>query len=256
MRVVVTIPAYNESARIGGVIQRIPSAILEDNEVVILAFDDGSSDDTARIAKKSGAHMVYRHPENRGVGHAYKNSVRAALHCSADILVNIDADGQFDPTELSIIARPIANNEADVVIGSRFINDCDSMPLTKSIANHILTLLTSLLSGQRITDAQSGFRAISRRAAEQLRICGYFTYTQEMILDLASKGFTITEKPVSVRYFHSRKSRVVKGFLHYATRVLGLLLITSLRIHKRRILGVILGTAAAITMLGLLSGFM
>lgn len=235
MRIIVVIPAFNESANIDSVIARIPRKIVECNEVLVLVVDDGSVDNTAQVAQAAGADKVLRHPVNLGVGQTFADCIRGAIACNADIIASIDGDGQFDPHEIPSIVEPIINGCADVVIGSRFLTQDNGIPVTKSMTNKLLSLLVSFLCGRRITDAQSGFRAMNRSAADSLELTGYFTYTQEMILDLMAKGFRIVEKPIRVRYFDSRKSRVVKSFPHYATRVSGLIMLAALKVHGKKL---------------------
>ena len=237
MRIVVIVPSYNESASVGQVVRAIPRFITDNNDVRVIVVDDGSTDETSSVAHSAGADLVFKHKKNRGIAAAFKSGVRLAIQMGADIIVNIDADGQFFPEEIPMIISPILAGEADVVLGSRFADSetIRKIPLSKRIGNQLVTLLVSLMAGTRFTDTQCGFRAFSGRAAKELDVSGLFTYTQEMILDLVAKGFRVKEVPIKVRYFASRSSRVVVSLPRYASKVIGLILITLFRIHKRNI---------------------
>jgi glycosyltransferase involved in cell wall biosynthesis len=237
MKIVVQIPALNEAASIAGVIKAIPRKIYTENEVLVLVVDDGSTDKTSEVAREVGADFVVRHPVNRGIAKAFKTGVKYGYKIGADIIVNIDADGQFDPEEIPRLIHPIVTNKADVVLGSRFSLDENArkVPMAKRIGNQLVTTTISIISGQRFTDTQCGFRAFSRRAAEELDVLGLFTYTQEMIIDLVSKGFRIREIPIKIRYFEQRKSRVVSSLPKYASKAIGLILLTLLRIHSKSV---------------------
>ncbi len=224
------IPAYNEAHSIQRVIQSIPRKIPGIDKVEVLLVDDGSADKTSEFAHEAGADHVYRHAKNFGVVHAFKNGLTKALDKGADIIVNIDADGQFDAEEIPMLVAPVLSGKADVVLGSRFSGSSyRRVPLIKRIGNIIISLIVSLLSAQRIRDTQCGFRTLSRTAAEKTQLSGLFTYTQEMILMLSFKRMRLVELPISVRYFADRESRVVKNISRYTFKVLGVLLVTIIR---------------------------
>ncbi len=254
MKIVVIIPALNEAKSIGDVIQKIPRKIHPENEVAVVVVDDGSRDDTSERARESGADLLVKHRINRGIANAFKSGVRTALEIDADIIVNIDADGQFDPHEIFKLVKPIADGEADVVLGTRFGSEEDArrVPIVKRMGNELVTMTVSLLSGQKFTDTQCGFRAISRRAAIEMNVTGLFTYTQEMILDLVKKGFRVKEVPISVRYFANRNSRVVSSLPKYAAKSLGIILFTILRVHRKSIAAVFLVQIVSVLLLYLL----
>ncbi len=224
------IPALNEMDSIRHVLLRIPRRISGIDEIVTVVIDDGSQDETTRVAKESGADFVVKHPTNLGVARAFMTGVRVAQELDAFILVNIDADGQFDPAEIPKLVSPILENRADVVLGSRFMGrNAHTIPLIKRVGNLIISLLVSILSGHRIRDTQCGFRALSKRAMKHLNLSGLFTYTQEMILNMSFKKMVIVEVPISVQYFNQRRSRVVKSIPRYTIQVLGIILISVIK---------------------------
>jgi glycosyltransferase involved in cell wall biosynthesis len=215
------IPAYNEEETIAGVLTGIPTAFTGVDQVITLVVDDGSSDNTAAVAKKAGAILV-SHSQNRGVGCAFTTGLQKALELGADILVNIDADGQFSPDDITMLIDPILKREADFVVGDRFTNNNGKyqkprhMSRVKFWGNKLMARFISTLIGNDFKDVSCGFRAYSREAMLQLNLAGQFTYTQETFMDLASKGLTIKNVPISVTYFPDRQSRVAGSLVNYA----------------------------------------
>ena len=224
-------PALNEEEGISEVIKSLPKEIEGIEEVKVLVVDDGSTDDTAKIAKESGADVV-SHGSNKGVGSAFQSAVQYALENGVDILVSIDADRQFNSDQIPHIIRPILNKEADMVTGNRFENGIpENMPKSKYWGNEQMSKLISLISGQKFRDVSCGFRAYNREALLRLNLFGAFTYTQESILDMVFKGLRVVEFPVDVIYFKERKSRVAGSVVKYAFRTSNIILST-LRDYK------------------------
>jgi len=217
-KLVVFIPALNEEEKIASTIKSIPRNFDQIGQVQVLVVDDGSDDETVKIAKEAGSEVVSHH-SNLGVGAAFQTGLNWALKNRADILVNIDADGQFDPDDIQKLIKPILENEADMVASNRFANGRPAnMPAMKYWGNKQMTNLINFLSGQRFDDVSSGFRAYSRETMLNLNLFGKFTYTQEVFLDLSLKGLKIKQLPVDVKYFKERKSRVAGNLLSYASK--------------------------------------
>ncbi len=227
-RLVVMIPAYNEEKTIGDVIREIPREVEGFNDVKILVINDGSSDNTAEVARKAGADYIVSHKKNLGLGNAFKTGLENALRLGADVIVNIDADNQFDPKEIPKLTKPILEEEADIVTGSRFISEeaKNQIPTIKKLGNKIFSGIISTIIGERLSDTQCGFRAYSRNSAMKATIFSKFTYTQEVLLDLINKGMIVKEVPISVRYFKDRKSRIVKHPVRYGINALIIILRT------------------------------
>lgn len=218
MKLGIIIPALNEEKKISLTLAKIPKRINNIDEIKILVVDDGSTDNTSSMAKDSGAEVL-KHNKNKGVGVAFQSGLEWALESKVDILVNIDADGQFNPDDIPTLIEPILNNETDVVVADRFNDGMPKdMPRGKYLGNKMMSYLISRLSGMELSDVSSGFRAFNKEAMFRLNLIGNFTYTQESILDLATKGLRIINQPVQVTYFKSRKSRVASNLLSYAMK--------------------------------------
>jgi glycosyltransferase involved in cell wall biosynthesis len=231
MNLLIYMPALNEEEGIGSVIDDLPKNIQGIDKIDVLVVDDGSTDNTAKIAKEHGAHVV-SHGTNKGVGKAFQSAVDYALVEKSDILVSIDADRQFNANQIPEIIKPILNNEADMVTGNRFENGMpDNMPATKFWGNKQMSRLISLISGQKFRDVSCGFRAYGRDSLMRLNLFGAFTYTQETIMDMVFKGLRVVEFPVDVKYFKTRKSRVAGSIVNYTFRTLKIILRT-LRDYK------------------------
>jgi glycosyltransferase involved in cell wall biosynthesis len=217
VKILIMIPAFNEAATIAQVINSLPSELDGFGATEVLVIDDGSSDGTADAARAAGA-IVVRHARNRGVGAAFQTGHQVALERGADLLVSIDADGQFDPAEIQALLVPLQAGQAGMVTGCRFgpSGRPANMPRVKYWGNLIVAAIVRSASGVDLRDVSCGFRAYSREALLHLNLFGKFTYTQETILDLAFKNIPITEVPVTVHYFSDRRSRVAGSIFRYA----------------------------------------
>ena len=225
VKLIVMIPAYNEESTISGVIKKIPKEFKGIDEIKILVADDGSTDKTIEVSKKSGADYIAGSHRNQGLGRNFKKGLEACLKLKADIIVNIDADGQFNPLDIPKLIKPILNNKADMVTASRFANGtyAKSVPLVKRIGNWGFSKLVSHISGEKFSDTQCGFRAYSREAALRLNLYSKFTYTQEVFIDLVSKGMKIKAVPMQVKYFSKRKSHISGKLISYGFKSLGII---------------------------------
>jgi len=225
MRLVVMIPAYNEEETIASVIKKVPRKIQGIDSVQVLVINDGSTDKTVEVAREAGADEIISHKTNFGLGVAFRDGINQALNMGADIVVNIDADGQFDPKDILPLIEPISKEGVDFVAASRFLNKNwePELPWIKIIGNKFFTNLVNQLTGQKFTDTQCGFRAYSKEAALRLNTFGEFTYTQEVILDLANKGISTKEVPIKVRERKGR-SKLVKHWYSYGLSALTIII--------------------------------
>lgn len=217
MKLVITIPAYNEESTIPHVLREIPRHVEGINSIEVILVDDGSTDNTIAEATEIGVDEVVTHKVNKGLGVAFRDGIDSALERGANIIVNIDADGQYNATQIPNLIKPILEGKADIVLGWRDIDKLDFMPKGKKLGNKLATWLTRSLSGLPIKDAQTGFRAFSREAALRMNLFGKYTYVQETIIQASHKGLQIEQVPIEFRVRDGR-SRLIRSLGAYARR--------------------------------------
>jgi glycosyltransferase involved in cell wall biosynthesis len=217
----VYLPAFNEADTIGALLDAIPAAIPGVTALKTIVVDDGSTDATAEVAHAHGA-LVVRHARNRGTGRAFMSGVHAALAGGADIIVGMDADGQFAPGDIAPLVAPIVNGDADVALCTRFGPGSQltgRMPAVKRFGNWILCRILSLTAGQRFTDVSCGFRAFTRDAALHVEIHSEFEYLHESLLMWRRQGRRVVEVALPVRAERPiGESRVLSNVAYYTLR--------------------------------------
>ncbi|MEM2944599.1 MAG: glycosyltransferase family 2 protein [Methanomassiliicoccales archaeon] len=193
--VAVLIPAYNEELTIGSLVLKSKKHV---DEVIIV--NDGSSDKTSEIARMAGA-LVVDLPNNGGKASAIMKGIEFVRNQGYQACVLLDGDGQHDPDEIPRVLEPVLKGEADLVIGSRFLDLKSRVPLYRKAGQEILNIVTNLGTRQRITDSQSGFRALSASAIQNFNFHSHgYAIESDMILRLSEKGMRIKEVPISSRY--------------------------------------------------------
>jgi len=237
---VVIIPALNEAATIADVVRRVPRRVEGVAKVDVVVIDDGSTDETAELARRAGAHVT-AHPHNKGVGAAFATGIEAALSLGADVIVNIDGDGQFAPEDVPTLVRPILEQGYGFVTCTRFGDPklTPAMPRIKKWGNRMMCKLVNWINrGRQFTDVSCGFRAYSRETALRLNLFGTFTYTQESFIDMAGKDVRMTEIPLEVRGVREHgKSRVASSLWRYALQALPIALRAMRDIRPLRFFG-------------------
>ena len=216
MKIVVTIPAFNEEKTIGILINKIHEVMKSNRyNYKILVIDDGSKDKTAKIAKDAKA-IVFSHPKNYGLADTFRTEVEKALELDGDVIVHIDADVQYQPKEIPKLINEVERGY-DLVLGSRFKGKIESMPFIKRLGNKAFSKVISNITGNRISDAQTGFRAFTKKLAKKIKINSEHTYTQEQIIRAVKEKFMVKEVPI---YFAKRngKSRLISNPFGYAVR--------------------------------------
>lgn len=207
MKIVISIPAYNEENTIAQVIQDIKRVMGNTKyKYVISIIDDGSTDRTAEIAKNEGV-VVTSHPYNYGLAEAFKTEIKKALDLKADVIVHADADGQYLAEDIPRLLSEIESG-CDLVLGSRFLGKIEHMPIMKKIGNKAFSKAISTIIKTKITDAQTGFRAFTKNIAK-LNIISNHTYTQEQIIRAFKNKFKVKEIPINTK--KTRPSRLMKS---------------------------------------------
>lgn len=217
MKVIITIPAYNEERTIGKIITEIKQVMNKSKYPhQILVVDDGSTDKTVGIARRLGA-IVYSHPINYGLAETFRTELQRCLGLKADIIVHIDADGQYLAKEIPKLIREIENGN-DLVLGSRFMGKIEEMPLLKRMGNKAFSRAVSKITRIKISDAQTGFRAFTKEVAQNVSLISSFTYTQEQIIKAARQKFRIKEIPIYFARRQSGKSKLMKNPFDFALK--------------------------------------
>ena len=222
MKLIVNIPAYNEEKKIGETIARIKKsfsskfyqeegAVLD--EKLIQVVDDGSSDQTVNEARKAGADLIVSYKPNRRLAYSFKRAVENSLENGADFMINIDADGQFNPDDIPTLLSPILKGQCDMVIANRFgKHEAKNMPFAKYFLNRLAAKMVGFFLNYPIDDLTCGFRAHNQETLLRLNLTNVnFTYTQDTIIDAIGKNLKLQWIPVKVSYFADRESRIVKS---------------------------------------------
>ena len=196
MKTFCVIPAYNEAETIAKIVGEVKPLVDQ-----IVVVDDGSSDNTGKLAKAQSV-KVLSHFINRGQGASLETGNQYALRAGADIIVHFDADGQFLAEEIKDIISPIIKGEADIVFGSRFLGKKSNMPpFKKYVIIPLAHLINKIFTGSTLTDPQNGFRAMSQKAASQIKIeQDGMAHNTEIISKAFASGLKIKEVPVTVIY--------------------------------------------------------
>lgn len=216
--IVAAIPCFNEERYIGSVVLRVKNYV---DKVVVV--DDGSTDASVEVARGAGA-LVQSHDCNKGYGAAVRTSLNKGKELGADVLVIIDADGQHDARDIPRLAKPVLDGEADVVIGSRFMGGTRNAPLYRRLGQRILNAATSVGSGRKLSDSQSGFRAYSSKALNTLNLTeNGMSVSSEMQFSIASKGLRVAEVAIQVSYADKAKRNPLGHGVNVLSRVLVLL---------------------------------
>lgn len=219
MKLIIQIPCLNESGTLAIAIRALPRKVAGFEKVEWLVIDDGSTDDTAALAKQLGVDHVVRHPVNRGLATAFMTGLEASLRLGADVIVNTDADNQYEADDIPLLTSPILEGRADMVIGGRPIGETEHFSWIKKKLQHLGSWAVRVASKTSVTDAPSGFRAISRETAMRLNVFNAYTYTLETIIQAGLSNMRVMSVPIRTNE-DLRPSRLVKSISSYVRRSL------------------------------------
>ncbi|MEM2159917.1 MAG: glycosyltransferase family 2 protein [Candidatus Nitrosotenuis sp.] len=202
MKIIIGIPAFNEEKNIGSIIVK-----LKQKYDYIIICDDGSSDTTSTIASSLGAYVI-KHEKNLGYGASIKTIFNEAKKIEGDILVTFDGDGQHQIMDIDSVVKPILDNDADIVIGSRFLGKTKDLPKYRKFGIKTITGLTNITTGSKITDSQSGFRAYSKKALQEITPTeSGMGISTEILIKASKKQMRIIEVPITISYEGNKHSQ-------------------------------------------------
>lgn len=217
MKLIIQIPCYNEENTLSDTFKDLPDHIEGIDEIEYLIINDGSTDNTVKIAKEIGINHVVNFKQNKGLAAGFMAGIDACLRLGADIIVNTDADNQYSGRDIEKLVKPIIESKYDIVIGSRHIDEIDYFSKKKKFFQHLGSWVVKKASDTDIPDAPSGFRAYSRQAAMKLNVVNQYTYTLETIIQAGRNKAAITSVPINTNPV-TRKSRLFKSMYSYIKR--------------------------------------
>lgn len=217
MKLIIQIPCLNEEATLAIALAALPRHVSGFDTVEWLIIDDGSTDGTVAVALAHGVDHVVRHHHNQGLARAFTSGIDACLCLGADVIVNTDADNQYCADDIPALTAPIVEGQADMVVGARPIASIAHFSRVKKLLQGFGSRIVRLASGSEVPDAPSGFRAISRKAAQQLVVFSRYTYTLETIIQAGQRGMELASVPVRVNG-DLRPSRLVRSIPSYIRR--------------------------------------
>jgi glycosyltransferase involved in cell wall biosynthesis len=217
MKLIIQIPCYNEAQALPVTLRELPRAVEGFSSVEWLVINDGSTDDTAAVARGCGVDHVISLTKNQGLARTFLAGLDACVALGADVIVNTDADNQYRAADIPLLTAPILAGKADIVIGTRPIDTIDSFSLLKKLLQKFGSAVVRAVSRTDISDAPSGFRAMSREAARRINVFNDYTYTLETIIQAGQKNLAITSVPIRVNG-ELRPSRLVKSIPSYVQK--------------------------------------
>lgn len=220
MKLIIQIPCFNEAATLPIALAALPRQLEGFDSIEWLVIDDGSQDNTAEIARACGVDHIVRHSSNQGLARGFMSGLEACLRLGADIIVNTDADNQYNADDIPKLVAPILESQADIVVGARPIETIEHFSVSKKILQKLGSWVVRVASKTSIPDAPSGFRAMSRHAAKHMMVFNDYTYTLETIIQAGQKNMAITSVPIRVNK-DLRPSRLVKSIPSYIKRSIG-----------------------------------
>lgn len=214
MKLIVQIPCYNEESNLESVLRDIPNTIVGIVDIEVLIIDDGSTDGTVARAKQLGVNHIVSNTSNKGLAHSFHLGLETSLRLNADIIVNTDGDNQYCGLDIPKLVEPIIKGKADIVVGDRGGFSNLHFSLFKRALQVFGSYIIAKANGIDVKDSVSGFRAISRSAAQQINIVSEFSYTIEMLIQASAKRLTVLSVPIRTNQ-KTRDSRLFTSIPHF-----------------------------------------
>lgn len=214
MKLIIQIPCYNEAESIADTLSLLPRQIDGFDQIEYLIIDDGSTDATAEVARAAGAHHVARLPHHAGLALAFTTGLDASLKLGADVIVNTDADNQYDASDIPLLVGPILLGEAELVVGDRGVATLENFSPLKRKLQSIGSRVVSQAAGLAIPDATSGFRALTREVALRTMVLSEYSYTLETLIQAGHQHTRVIFVPIHTNP-PRRPSRLMRGITDY-----------------------------------------
>jgi glycosyltransferase involved in cell wall biosynthesis len=219
MKLIIQIPCLNEVETLPITVAALPRKVDGFDQVEWLVVDDGSTDGTAELAERLGVSHVVRHQANRGLAAAFMTGLDACLRLGADVIVNTDADNQYHGADICLLTAPILEGRADMVVGARPIDETEHFSWLKKKLQRLGSWAVRMASRTTVSDAPSGFRAMTRETALRLNVFNPYTYTLETIIQAGLSNLRVVSVPIRTNA-DLRPSRLVKSISSYVRRSL------------------------------------
>jgi len=214
MKLIIQIPCFNEAESLPITLNGLPREVDGFDKVEWLVIDDGSTDNTVEVANKNKVDYIIQHTKNQGLAKSFMTGIDACINLGADVIVNTDADNQYNPKDIVKLVQPILKGKADIVVGARPIDTVKHFTFIKKVLQKLGSWVVRVVSKADIPDAPSGFRAISREAALHLNVFNDYTYTLETIIQVGKKNMAIMSVPIRVNEY-LRPSRLLRSTPSY-----------------------------------------
>lgn len=214
MKLIIQIPCYNEAETLAIALGALPREVEGFDTVEWLIINDGSTDDTVKVAKECGVDHIVDFKHNQGLAKGFMAGIKECLRQGADVIVNTDADNQYEARDIPKLVKPILEHKAEYVIGARPIDKTEHFSTTKKLLQKLGSWVVRKASRTDIPDAPSGFRAMSRECAMQLNVYNNYTYTLETIIQAGQKNMAITSVPIRTNE-DLRPSRLLSSIPNY-----------------------------------------
>ena len=240
MKLIIQIPCYNEAETLTIALNDLPRHIDGVDEIETLIINDGSRDDTVRVAREWGVNHIVSFRRNRGLARGFMAGLDASLRNGADLIVNTDADNQYCGQDIETLLQPILRGEADIVIGERPIDQTEHFSPIKKKLQHFGSYIVRKASGTDVMDAPSGFRAYTREAAMGINVINNYTYTLETIVQAGNSRMAVRSVPVRTNP-ELRESRLFKSMFGYVKRSIVTILRAFMMYNPLRFFGIVGG---------------